>query len=156
MFTITFWMALSFLIFLAIFWWKLKDIVIAMLDEYIFEVKKKIETAEKLNEDSFKKLRNVRDQKKDFDLIIKGNEEVSQKKLAELELKHKCEIEDLSSKYSQMYKLRLESDLQRQKQKIISEITDVVIEKIKAGLKNEQNIDFVIKNIQGEDVKKLF
>ena len=94
MFDATFWVAISFLIFIAILIYKkVPGLINKMLDDKISEIKKKVEESEKLKNDSEKLLSTyqakLNDSKKECDLILQNAKRISDKDSNELTEKFK-------------------------------------------------------------------
>ena len=94
MFDATFWVAISFLIFIALLIYKKVPVLInKVLDDKISEIKKKVEESEKLKNDSEKLLSTyqakLNDSKKECDLILQNAKRISDKDSNELTEKFK-------------------------------------------------------------------
>lgn len=94
MFDATFWVAISFLIFIALLIYKkVPGLINKVLDDKISEIKKKVEESEKLKNDSEKLLSTyqakLNDSKKECDLILQNAKSISDKDSNELTEKFK-------------------------------------------------------------------
>ena len=94
MFDATFWVAISFLIFIALLIYKkVPGLINKVLDDKISEIKKKVEESEKLKNDSEKLLSTyqakLNDSKKECDLILQNAKKISDKDTKELTEKFK-------------------------------------------------------------------
>ena len=94
MFDATFWVAISFLIFIALLIYKkVPGLINKVLDDKISEIKKKVEESEKLKNDSEKLLSTyqakLNDSKKECDLILQNAKRISDKDTKELTEKFK-------------------------------------------------------------------
>lgn len=94
MFDATFWVAISFLIFIALLIYKkVPGLINKVLDDKISEIKKKVEESEKLKNDSEKLLSTyqakLNDSKKECDLILQNAKRISDKDSKELTEKFK-------------------------------------------------------------------
>ena len=94
MFDATFWVAISFLIFIALLIYKkVPGLINKVLDDKISEIKKKVEESEKLKNDSEKLLSTyqakLNDSKKECDLILQNAKRISDKDSNELTEKFK-------------------------------------------------------------------
>ncbi len=94
MFDATFWVAISFLIFIALLIYKkVPGLINKALDDRISEIKKKVEESEKLKNDSEKLLSTyqakLNDSKKECDLILQNAKRNSDKDSKELTEKFK-------------------------------------------------------------------
>ena len=94
MFDATFWVAISFLIFIALLIYKkVPGLINKVLDDKISEIKKKVEESEKLKNDSEKLLSTyqakLNDSKKECDLILQNAKIISDKDSKELTEKFK-------------------------------------------------------------------
>ena len=94
MFDATFWVAISFLIFIALLIYKkVPGLINKVLDDKISEIKKKVEESEKLKNDSEKLLSTyqakLNDSKKECDLILQTAKKISDKDSKELTEKFK-------------------------------------------------------------------
>ena len=94
MFDATFWVAISFLIFIALLIYKkVPGLINKVLDDKISEIKKKVEESEKLKNDSEKLLSTyqakLNDSKKECDLILQNAKKISDKDSKELTEKFK-------------------------------------------------------------------
>ena len=94
MFDATFWVAISFLIFIALLIYKkVPGLINKALDDRISEIKKKVEESEKLKNDSEKLLSTyqakLNDSKKECDLILQNAKRISDKDSKELTEKFK-------------------------------------------------------------------
>ena len=94
MFDATFWVAISFLIFIALLIYKKSSgLINKVLDDKISEIKKKVEESEKLKNDSEKLLSTyqakLNDSKKECDLILQNAKRISDKDYKELTEKFK-------------------------------------------------------------------
>ena len=94
MFDATFWVAISFLIFIALLIYKkVPGLINKVLDDKISEIKKKVEESEKLKNDSEKLLSTyqakLNDSKKECDLILQNAKRISDKYSKELTEKFK-------------------------------------------------------------------
>ena len=94
MFDATFWVAISFLIFIALLIYKkVQGLINKVLDDKISEIKKKVEESEKLKNDSEKLLSTyqakLNDSKKECDLILQNAKRISDKDSKELTEKFK-------------------------------------------------------------------
>ena len=94
MFDATFWVAISFLIFIALLIFKkVPGLINKVLDDKISEIKKKVEESEKLKNDSEKLLSTyqakLNDSKKECDLILQNAKRISDKDSKELTEKFK-------------------------------------------------------------------
>ena len=94
MFDATFWVAISFLIFIALLIYKkVPGLINKVLDDKISEIKKKVEESEKLKNDSEKLLSTYKaklnDSKKECDLILQNAKKISDKDSKELTEKFK-------------------------------------------------------------------
>ena len=94
MFDATFWVAISFLIFIALLIYKkVPGLINKVLDDKISEIKKKVEESEKLKNDSEKELSTyqakLNDSKKECDLILQNAKRISDKDSNELTEKFK-------------------------------------------------------------------
>ena len=94
MFDATFWVAISFLIFIALLIYKkVPGLINKVLDDRISEIKKKVEESEKLKNDSEKLLSTyqakLNDSKKECDLILQNAKRISDKDSKELTEKFK-------------------------------------------------------------------
>ena len=94
MFDATFWVAISFLIFIALLIYKkVPGLINKVLDDKISEIKKKVEESEKLKNDSEKLLSTyqakLNNSKKECDLILQNAKRISDKDSNELTEKFK-------------------------------------------------------------------
>ena len=94
MFDATFWVAISFLIFIALLIYKkVPGLINKVLDDKISEIKKKVEESEKLKNDSEKLLSTyqakLNNSKKECDLILQNAKRISDKDTKELTEKFK-------------------------------------------------------------------
>ena len=94
MFDATFWVAISFLIFIALLIYKkVPGLINKVLDDKISAIKKKVEESEKLKNDSEKLLSTyqakLNDSKKECDLILQNAKRISDKDSKELTEKFK-------------------------------------------------------------------
>ena len=94
MFDATFWVAISFLIFIALLIYKkVPGLINKVLDDKISEIKKKVEESEKLKNDSEKLLSTyqakLNNSKKECDLILQNAKKISDKDSKELTEKFK-------------------------------------------------------------------
>ncbi len=94
MFDATFWVAISFLIFIALLIYKkVPGLINKVLDDKISEIKKKVEESEKLKNDSEKLLSTyqakLNNSKKECDLILQNAKKISDKDTKELTEKFK-------------------------------------------------------------------
>lgn len=94
MFDATFWVAISFLIFIALLIYKkVPGLINKVLDDKISEIKKKVEESEKLKNDSEKLLSTyqakLNNSKKECDLILQNAKRISDKDSKELTEKFK-------------------------------------------------------------------
>ena len=94
MFDATFWVAISFLIFIELLIYKkVPGLINKVLDDKISEIKKKVEESEKLKNDSEKLLSTyqakLNDSKKECDLILQNAKKISDKDSKELTEKFK-------------------------------------------------------------------
>ena len=94
MFDATFWVAISFLIFIALLIYKkVPGLINKVLDDKISEIKKKVEESEKLKNDSEKLLSTyqakLNDSKKECDLILQNAKRISDKDSKEFTEKFK-------------------------------------------------------------------
>ena len=94
MFDATFWVGISFLIFIALLIYKkVPGLINKVLDDKISEIKKKVEESEKLKNDSEKLLSTyqakLNDSKKECDLILQNAKRISDKDSKELTEKFK-------------------------------------------------------------------
>ena len=94
MFDATFWVAISFLIFIALLIYKkVPGLINKALDDRISEIKKKVEESEKLKNDSEKLLSTyqakLNNSKKECDLILQNAKKISDKDTKELTEKFK-------------------------------------------------------------------
>ena len=94
MFDATFWVAISFLIFISLLIFKkVPGLINKVLDDKISEIKKKVEESEKLKNDSEKLLSTyqakLNDSKKECDLILQNAKRISDKDSKELTEKFK-------------------------------------------------------------------
>ena len=97
MFDATFWVAISFLIFIALLIYKkVPGLINKVLDDKISEIKKKVEESEKLKNDSEKLLSTyqakLNDSKKECDLILQNAKRISDKDSKELTEKFKNKL----------------------------------------------------------------
>ena len=94
MFDATFWVAISFLIFIALLIYKkVPGLINKVLDDKISEIKKKVEESEKLKNDSEKLLSTyqakLNNSKKECELILQNAKRISDKDTKELTEKFK-------------------------------------------------------------------
>jgi len=94
MFDATFWVAISFLIFIALLIYKkVPGLINKVLDDKISEIKKKVEESEKLKNDSEKLLSTyqakLNESKKECDLILQNAKRISDKDSKEFTEKFK-------------------------------------------------------------------
>ena len=94
MFDATFWVGISFLIFIALLIYKkVPGLINKVLDDKISEIKKKVEESEKLKNDSEKLLSTyqakLNNSKKECDLILQNAKKISDKDTKELTEKFK-------------------------------------------------------------------
>ncbi|MDR0968517.1 MAG: ATP synthase F0 subunit B [Holosporaceae bacterium] len=143
----------SFFMFAWIFMKKAYPAITKALDDRIESVKNKIKEAERLKEEATAALKEAKLKKEDAANIIEENKKASEEKIERLRRENELHLKFLREKFEESLKTRLEAELAKQKDALVEELSQRLIDKLSEKI-NASEFDSSIE-IAKEDIKKL-
>lgn len=159
MFDATFWVAISFLIFIALLIYKkVPGLINKVLDDKISEIKKKVEESEKLKNDSEKLLSTyqakLNDSKKECDLILQNAKRISDKDTKELTEKFKNNLKSRERSVEEKITNLKNEALKEIELKAAILSTDAVREIMKNEIDEKKRADINFKSVK-QSINKI-
>ena len=159
MFDATFWVAISFLIFIALLIYKkVPGLINKVLDDKISEIKKKVEESEKLKNDSEKLLSTyqakLNDSKKECDLILQNAKRISDKDSKELTEKFKNNLKSRERSVEEKITNLKNEALKEIELKAAILSTDAVREIMKNEIDEKKRADINFKSVK-QSINKI-
>lgn len=159
MFDATFWVAISFLIFIALLIYKkVPGLINKVLDDKISEIKKKVEESEKLKNDSEKLLSTyqakLNDSKKECDLILQNAKRISDKDSKELTEKFKNNLKSRERSVEEKITNLKNEALKEIELKAAILSTDAVREIMKNEIDEKKRADISFKSVK-QSINKI-
>ena len=142
---------ISFLCFLAIVVKKVWPLLINSLDAYIEKVKKQIDSAEKLREDSANALAQANRISSNIQEKVEEYRKKSERRVSQLEEENRRYLQMLKEKADQSLNTQLKAELSKQKGMLVDRLADLITEKLSERVK-ESSHEVVFSK---EDLKKL-
>ncbi len=143
----------SFLVFLVLFFKKVYPFLIDGTDNYIENIKNKIEEANKLKKEAEIALYEAKKQRNMVEEEIKKYREQSKKRLAQLEFENEKYLKNLELHNNILLNNQLKAEFEHQKQILFKKLSELIIEKIEKESSKKilkKNFDF-----SKEDLQKL-
>lgn len=151
MFTPEIWVLISFLCFVGFFGKKLYKTLAEQLDNYIADVTKKIEEAERIKEEAAELLKNAclrRDQQNEEIEMYKKQSEEKLQKLADANAKY---IENLSLSFQRSFAKKVDADISKKVNMVRNNIIEQIVSHVEAKiLQDKPKI-----RVSEDDLKKL-
>ena len=159
MFDATFWVAISFLIFIALLIYKkVPGLINKVLDDKISEIKKKVEESEKLKNYSEKLLSTyqakLNDSKKECDLILQNAKRISDKDSKELTEKFKNNLKSRERSVEEKITNLKNEALKEIELKAAILSTDAVREIMKNEIDEKKRADISFKSVK-QSINKI-
>ena len=159
MFDATFWVAISFLIFIALLIYKkVPGLINKVLDDKISEIKKKVEESEKLKNDSEKLLSTyqakLNDSKKECDLILQNAKRISDKDSKELTEKFKNNLKSRERSVEEKITYLKNEALKEIELKAAMLSADAVREIMKNEIDEKKRADISFKSVK-QSINKI-
>lgn len=143
----------SFACFAWIFVKKVLPIVLSALDEYIDGIKNRLSSIDKEKEQALSVLSNSQVRQKEIFKVIDDERQRSQERIKQLNEDNDQEIVALRDQYQFALKTKLDSEMSKQKNAILNQLSDVIVDKL--AEKFQQSDTGSIPVISKQDLSKL-
>ncbi len=141
----------SFLCFLFLVFKKVWPLLLKSLDDHIEKVKNKINSAEKLREESTAALTRANLARANIQNEIESYKRGSEERISQLERENQIYLRALREKAALSLNAQLSAELSKQKEILVDRLSDLIIEKLSEKIKDQsEEISF-----SKEDLKRL-